>query len=48
VGDHWLELPEEVSQELDAIWREEIEAKFGLSSYRALRAQLAREYESRD
>src|SRR5438034_5630833 len=27
VGDHFFELPEEVSEQLDAIWREEIEAR---------------------
>jgi hypothetical protein len=43
VGDHLIEVPAEVSEELDAIWREEIEAKFGLPSYPELRAQLARE-----
>ena len=43
VGDHLVEVPAEVSEELDAIWREEIAAKFGLPSYAALRAQLAQE-----
>jgi len=46
VGDHFFELPEEVSEQLDAIWREEIEARFGLPSYQAMREQLARENET--
>ena len=46
VGDYFFELPEEVSEQLDAIWREEIEARFGLPSYQAMREQLARENET--
>ena len=37
---HPAELPPAVSAELDAIWRDEIEARFGLSSYQALREAL--------
>lgn len=47
VGDHWAELPEDVMHALDSIWREEIELTLGIPSYPALRAQLARERESR-
>ena len=36
-------LPEEILAEMDAIWREEIDAKFGLASYQALREALALE-----
>jgi hypothetical protein len=46
-GDHLVELPEDVIHELDRIWREEIEPKFGIPSYGALRAQLERECEYR-
>lgn len=33
VGDHRHELPADVIAEMDAIWKEEIEAKFGIVSY---------------
>ncbi|RIK36562.1 MAG: sulfotransferase [Chloroflexi bacterium] len=41
VGAHLAELPAEISAEMDAIWRETVEARTGLSSYQALRAALA-------
>ena len=41
VGDHRVELPAEIAVEMDAIWRETVESKTGLSSYQALRAALA-------
>lgn len=43
VGDHRRELPEEICAELDRIWKQEMEANFGLASYEAMRAQLADE-----
>ena len=43
VGDHRQELPTEISAEMDAIWRDEIEAKLGLASYQALRETLVEE-----
>ena len=42
VGDHAQELSQNVIDELDVIWREEIEAQLGFVSYAALRAALAR------
>lgn len=42
VGDHVLELPLDVRQTLDAIWREEIGARFGVSSYDTMSAILER------
>ena len=41
VGDHRTELPAEIGAEMDAIWRETVEPRTGLSSYQALRAALA-------
>jgi hypothetical protein len=41
VGEHVYELPPEISAELDSIWQEEIEARFGYPSYAALRQALA-------
>lgn len=43
VGDHERELPRDVRDEMDAVWRREIGARFGLPTYAALRAQLAQE-----
>jgi hypothetical protein len=43
VGEHSGELPPEISAELDDIWRQDIEAKLGFSSYAALTQALARE-----
>ena len=43
VGDHQRELPADISAEMDAIWREEIEAKLGMASYQALRETLIQE-----
>jgi len=43
VGDHRQELPADISAELDAIWSDEIEVKFGLPSYQALRETLIEE-----
>jgi hypothetical protein len=43
VGDYKRELPLDVRDEMDAIWREEIESRFGLPTYGALRARLAEE-----
>lgn len=43
VGEHRIELPSDVSAELDEIWRQEIEAKLGFSSYAALTETLLRE-----
>jgi hypothetical protein len=43
VGDHLVEIPKDVSQELDLIWREEIETRLGLPCYEAMREQLTRE-----
>ena len=40
VGDHRRELPPEISIEMDTIWQETMGAKFGLTSYQALRAEL--------
>jgi hypothetical protein len=40
VGDNRVELPEDISAEMDAVWREEIEAKLGLATYQALRDAL--------
>lgn len=36
VGEHATELPADISAELDRVWREEIEPKFGFASYAAL------------
>jgi hypothetical protein len=41
VGDHRTELPSEIGEEMDAIWREVVEPRTGLASYQALRAALA-------
>jgi len=43
VGDHRLELPADISAEMDAIWQEEITAKWGLASYQDLRAAIVAE-----
>lgn len=43
VGEHAAELPADISAELDRVWREEIEAKFGFASYAALTDALLRE-----
>jgi hypothetical protein len=42
VGDHREVLPEAIRSQFDQIWREQIEARFGLVSYQALREALAR------
>lgn len=36
VGEHARHLGEEISAEIDAVWQQEITAKFGFQSYRAL------------
>jgi hypothetical protein len=41
VGAHRTELPAGIGAEMDAIWREAVEPRTGLSSYQALRAALA-------
>lgn len=41
VGDHRTELPPEIGAEMDALWREIVEPRTGLASYRALQAALA-------
>lgn len=41
VGDHQAELPAGIGAGMDAIWREVVEARFGLASYEALREVLA-------
>ena len=41
VGAHRTELPVDIGMEMEAIWRETVEIKTGLSSYNALRAALA-------
>ena len=38
-----LELPTDISAEMDAIWRDKIEAKLGLASYQVLRETLVQE-----
>jgi len=43
VGDHRRELPADINAEMDAIWRDEIEAKLGMTSYQALRETLIQE-----
>jgi hypothetical protein len=40
VGEHKTELPAAIAAELDQIWREDIEAKFGFPTYAALSAAL--------
>lgn len=40
VGAHRYELPDEICEELDAIWREEIESHLGFASYQELRMAL--------
>ncbi len=40
VGGHVRELPQEVSAELDRVWREEIEPRFGAPDYATLAAVL--------
>ena len=44
VGEHATELPADTSAELDRVWREDIEAKFGFASYAALTDALQREH----
>ena len=41
VGDHRSELPVDIAGEMDAIWRETVEPRTGLASYKALLAALA-------
>jgi hypothetical protein len=36
IGSHWYELPQAISDELDQIWREEIESPLGFPTYGAL------------
>ena len=43
VGEHATELPPEISAEMDRVWAEEIESKFGFASYAAMADALARE-----
>jgi hypothetical protein len=43
VGAHRLELPADISREMDQIWQAEITRRFGLASYQNLRAVLAEE-----
>jgi hypothetical protein len=40
VGSHWYELPQAISDEMDQIWRAEIEAQLGFPTYQALREAL--------
>ena len=40
-GGSYVELPADISAALDAIWRDEILARFGLTSYQALCEALA-------
>lgn len=40
VGEHVRELPSDIINELDRIWRDEIEARIGFPSYAALRATI--------
>ena len=40
VGDHNKELPQDISEALDAIWREEITPRLGFPSYAAFRAAV--------
>lgn len=40
IGSHWYELPQEVSDNMDRIWREEITASLGFPTYGALREVL--------
>jgi hypothetical protein len=42
VGDHRYDLTDAIRVEMAAIWTEQIEARFGLPSYQALREALAR------
>lgn len=41
VGDHRTQLPTAIGAEMDAIWREVVEPRTGLASYRALQTALA-------
>lgn len=41
VGESKEAVPDDIKQELDALWREEITAKIGLNSYEELRKELA-------
>ena len=43
VGEHAVELPRDIADEMDAIWRSTIGATFGFDSYAALVAALERE-----
>ena len=43
VGDHQKELPADISQEMDDIWRKKIEVTLGLASYQALHEALIQE-----
>ena len=43
VGEHATELPPAIGAEMDRVWREEIEAKFGFESYAAMTDTLQRE-----
>ncbi len=45
VGEHMCALPPAISDEMDRVWREEIETKFAISTYQDLRKQLALEKE---
>jgi hypothetical protein len=40
VGDHLRELSPKVRDEIDALWRQEMEPRFGLPSYQALRVEI--------
>jgi hypothetical protein len=40
VGNHLRELSQKVRDEIDAIWRREMDPKFGLPSYEALRMEI--------
>ena len=48
VGGHVHVLSESISQELDDIWREEIESKFGFVSYQAFREALLLHHRNSD
>ncbi|HEY6598419.1 MAG TPA: sulfotransferase domain-containing protein [Pseudomonadales bacterium] len=43
VGEHTTELSPEISAEMDQVWTEDIESKFGFANYVAMAGALARE-----
>lgn len=42
IGSHWYELPQDVIDNMDRIWQEEITATLGFPTYQELRAALVR------